>query len=124
MSDKSDEDARVGSVQVTFATRVIGKGEEICHIYQGHFGDTELTARRAILRDMFREFDSIGGALSDNRQIKRVCSGLRDLPHFFAKMALRQMRGGKMGGGANFKEVHFFRGHCSRGTFTARGLNF
>ena len=68
MSDKSDEDAR-GSVQVTFATRVIGKGEEICHIYQGHFGDTELTARRAILRDMFREFDSIG-ALSDNRQVK------------------------------------------------------
>lgn len=65
-SAKSDEDdeARGGSVQVTFATRVIRRGDEICHIYQGHFGDTERPARRAILRDMFREFDSIG-ALSD-----------------------------------------------------------
>ena len=54
-------DGECGSVQVTFATRVIRKGEEICHIYQGHFGDTDLAVRRGVLRDMFREFDSMGG---------------------------------------------------------------
>ena len=68
-SDDEDEaDARGGSVQVTFATRVIRRGEEICHIYQGHFGDTELDARSAILRDMFREFDSID-ALNNIQQV-------------------------------------------------------
>ena len=50
---------RGGSVQVTFATRLIRKGEEICHVYQGHFGDTGLAARRAVLRNMFRELGSM-----------------------------------------------------------------
>ena len=48
-----------GSVQVTFATRLIRKGKEICHVYQGHFGDTGLAARRTVLRNMFRELGSM-----------------------------------------------------------------
>ncbi len=42
-----------GTLQVTFATKIILKGEEICHVYQGHFGDTALADRRATLRNMF-----------------------------------------------------------------------
>ena len=58
---ETSDDGECGSVQVTFATRVIRRGEEICHIYQGHFGDTDLDVRRGVLREMFREFDSLGG---------------------------------------------------------------
>lgn len=39
--------------QVTVASRVIEVGEEICHIYQGHFGDTPRSQRQKILQRMF-----------------------------------------------------------------------
>ena len=38
---------------MTVASRCIAKGEEICHIYQGHFGDTTKEARQQILEDVF-----------------------------------------------------------------------
>ena len=38
---------------MTVASRCIAKGEEICHIYQGHFGDTTKEARQRILEDVF-----------------------------------------------------------------------
>lgn len=36
-----------------FASRCIKKGEEICHVYQGHFGDTDKEKRQNVLREMF-----------------------------------------------------------------------
>merc|ERR1712179_216554 len=39
----------VGRVQVTVAARTIFPGEEICHIYFGHFGDTSREQRQAHL---------------------------------------------------------------------------
>lgn len=43
----------IDQTQVTVATRTIPKGEEINHIYQGHFGDTPLEKRRAVLKKLF-----------------------------------------------------------------------
>jgi hypothetical protein len=40
-------------LQLTVATTCISKGEEITHIYQGHFGDTPKEERQRILKNMF-----------------------------------------------------------------------
>ena len=45
--------SRIVLQQVTVASRVIEAGEEICHIYQGHFGDTPRSKRQNILQRMF-----------------------------------------------------------------------
>ena len=39
--------------QLTFAVRCIKKGEEICHVYQGHHGDTDKDRRQKVLKGMF-----------------------------------------------------------------------
>ena len=43
----------INQTQVTVATRAIREGEEINHIYQGHYGDTPLAKRRETLQRMF-----------------------------------------------------------------------
>ena len=40
-------------LQVTVATKRIEIGEEICHIYQGHFADTPLEERNKLMQDFF-----------------------------------------------------------------------
>ena len=40
-------------VQITVATRRIEIGEEICHIYQGHFADTSLEKRNNLMEKFF-----------------------------------------------------------------------
>ncbi len=41
------------NTQVTVATKRIYPDEEICHIYQGHFADTDLEKRRKLMQDFF-----------------------------------------------------------------------
>ncbi len=43
----------VKNIQVTIATRRIEKGQEICHVYQGHFADTPLPKRRQLMQNFF-----------------------------------------------------------------------
>ena len=41
------------NVQVTVATKRIFPGEEICHIYQGHFADTPLAKRQQLMKEIY-----------------------------------------------------------------------
>ena len=41
------------NTQVTVATKRIYPDEEICHIYQGHFADTDFEKRRKLMQDFF-----------------------------------------------------------------------
>ena len=43
----------MSNLQVTVATKRIFPGEEICHIYQGHFADTLLEKRKQLMEEFF-----------------------------------------------------------------------
>ena len=40
-------------VQITVATKRIQIGEEVCHIYQGHFADTPIDKRKELMQKYF-----------------------------------------------------------------------
>ena len=50
--------------------RCIAKGDEITHIYQGHFGDTRKEERQRILKNMFH-FDCFCAACTSNYPLGR-----------------------------------------------------
>ena len=50
--------------------RCIAKGDEITHIYQGHFGDTRKEERQRILKNMFH-FDCLCAACTSNYPLGR-----------------------------------------------------
>jgi hypothetical protein len=43
----------IKNMQITVATKKIEPGEEICHIYQGHFADTCLQDRQSLMVTMY-----------------------------------------------------------------------
>ena len=58
-------------------------GEEICHIYQGHFADTSLEKRQKILQDFFH-FKCTCKACQDNYPIYENLSEELESPEYIA----------------------------------------
>ena len=65
---------------MTVATTCIAKGDEITHIYQGHFGDTAKDERQRILKNMFH-FDCLCKACVHDYPL------VRELPESYSVMA-------------------------------------
>merc|ERR1719414_2459655 len=61
-----------GNTQVTVAMTCISKGQEISHIYQGHFGDTAKQERQRILKNMFHMKTQLFKSVSPSSYFQKI----------------------------------------------------
>ena len=79
-------------MQVTVAARRIRAGEEICHVYQGHFGDTGRDRRRAVLRKEFHFWCGCHACEQDYPQARNLPGKFTDDEEFAERVGVDEAK--------------------------------
>ena len=75
---------------MTMVTKNIRKGDELCHIYYGHFGDTPLETRQKNLKIMYHFQCSCLACKNDYPRSQNLPKKFSDCPQYVEKFGLEE----------------------------------